>query len=161
MPAAAHWSPRRSTPVRLDVSAPLAVAGTIGGRAVSVVLGGAAHPSSATFPGGAARLVVQPLPAPELLSPPPGESGRALLARAVRASLELARVKQYDTFLGQSRPGRLEPHDVRLRHGTTTAPLRRLATAAAPDGSDWLRTVLWIGGGLAALGIGAVVWARS
>lgn len=148
------------TPVRLEVSAPLAVRGTIGGRAVSVVLGGAAHPLSATFPGGAARLVVQPLPAPELLSPPPGESGRALLARAVRASLELARVKQYDTFLGNPDPAGSSRTTYVYVTARRPAPAP-LATAAAPDGSDWLRTVLWIGGGLAALGIGAVVWARS
>jgi hypothetical protein len=147
------------TPVKLDVSAPLAIAGTIGGRAISVVLGGAAHPSAATFPDGAVRLVVRPLQAPELLSPPPGESGRALLARAVRASLELARVKQYDTFLGNPDPD--GSSRTTYVYVTARRPHPSPVATAAPGGSDWLRTVLWIGGAVVALGIGAVVWARS
>jgi hypothetical protein len=147
-------------PVRIQVSAPLSVAGTIGARKVDLVLGGVAHPLSATFPAGPVRLSVRPRPARELLQPSPGESGRALLARAIRASLELARARQYDTFLGN-------PDPVGSSR-TTYVYLTAQRGAAAPvvadtgrNGRDWWQTVLWIVGGVAALGVGAVVWSRS
>lgn len=147
-------------PVKLEISAPLAISGTIGGRPIDLVLGGAAHPAAVTLPGGAVRLVVRPLQAPELLSPPPGESGRALLARAVRASLELARVRQYDTFLGNPDPAGSSRTTYLYVSAQRPVP-QPVATARAPAGRDWLRTALWVGGALAAVGVGAVVWARS
>ena len=56
--------------------------------ACTLTLGGAGRPETAVFPAGAIHLTVRPLPPLELLDPPPGESGRALFARATRASLE-------------------------------------------------------------------------
>jgi hypothetical protein len=147
-------------PVRVRVSAPLGVTGTIGGRRVDLVLGGTAHPLAATFPSGPVRLAVRPLPASELLHPAAGESGRALLARTIRASLELARARQYDTFLGNPDPAGSSR--------TTYAYLTARRAAAAPvvaeaghNARNWWETALWIVGGVAALGVGAVVWSRS
>jgi hypothetical protein len=146
------------TRTRISVSAPLSVTGSIGGRRVDVVLGGAASPLTRSFPAGAVRLTVRALRAPELLSPPPGESGRALLARTIRASLELARVRQYDTFLGNPDPAGASTTTYRYVTGVrATAP----STAHRKQGRDWLATALWIAGAIVAAGVGAVVWSRS
>jgi len=123
------------------------------------VLGGASAPLERAFPSGPVRLTVRMLRAPELLSPPAGESGRALLSRTIRASLELARVRQYDTFLGNPDPAGVSQTTYRYvtgRRAATPAP-----AVAHDDGRDWLTTFLWIAGTAVVLGAAAVVWSRS
>src|SRR5205085_1697665 len=83
----------------VTVVAPLLVDGTIGDRAVRLVLGTAPR----TFPPGRVRLTVRPLHATP--PTPAGASGRELVDLAVRASLVSARARQYDTFLGNPDPG--------------------------------------------------------
>jgi hypothetical protein len=144
-------------PRSVEVSAPLRVSGTVGSRRVTLVLGGATHPLTATLPRGRVRLQVTPLPPLELLTPR-HETGRALLDRATRASLEFARSRQYDAFLGNPDPG----------GPTSTVYLYVSGRRAGPDAvlpstrsSNWRRTVLLAIGVVVALAASAYAWARS
>jgi hypothetical protein len=144
-------------PRSVEVSAPVRISGTVGSRNVTLILGGATHPLSANLPSGPVRLKVTPLPPLELLTPK-HETGRALLDRATRASLEFARSRQYDAFLGNPDPG----------GPTSTAYLYISGRRAGPDvvvpqgGSrSWVRTALVAVGTVVALVAGAYAWARS
>jgi hypothetical protein len=143
-------------PVDVTVTAPLEVTGTIGRRHVDLILG----PLPATFPAGDLRLSVRPAPSRALLSPPAAEAGRALLARTVRASLQLALVRQYQAYLGN--PDRTGPSSTSYVYVTDH---RTAAPAAVPEtggqGRNWWSTLLWITGAVVVLGVGAVVWSRS
>lgn len=147
-------------PIQVRISAPLEVTGTIGSKRVRVVLGGSRHPEVATFPDGEARLVVRTLSAPGLLQPAPHEAGRALLARTIRASLELARARQYDAFLGNPDPGGSSATSYRYVSGTRPTPVAE-APAAGHGGRGRQQTLLWAAATLAALAVAVVVWSRS
>jgi hypothetical protein len=143
----------------VQVSAPLLVQGTVGRRRVRLLLGGSAHPLSAAFPRGRVRLEVTAQPPHELLTPGPADSGRALLARATRASLEFARTRQYETFLGNP--------DVTGPSSTTyvyvsgrRAPMPTVAVSR-PGGHGWLRPLLVAIVALATAALAAVAWAKS
>jgi hypothetical protein len=145
-----------SQPVQTTVRvvARLHVAGTIGARRVGITLGRA----SVSFPAGRVRLSVSVLrPAPR---PPAGISGRELLDVAVRASLESARARQFDAFLGNPDPAGSSAATFTYVSGTRPAP----AVAAAPGhqgGRGLLGVALWALGGVIALGGAGAVWARS
>jgi hypothetical protein len=142
--------PARTT---IRVVAPLRVTGTIGSRRISVELAG--RPVS--FPAGPVRLLVSVLhPAPR---PRPGSSGRELLDVAVRASLESARARQYDSFLGNPDPSGSSASTFRYLSGTRPAP--PVAAVTPQSGRGTLGVVLWALGGLAALTGAAVAWARA
>jgi hypothetical protein len=146
--------------VELRISAPLAIEGTIGTKHLRLTLGGAGNPETAAFPEGPVHLTVRPLPPLELLSPPADESGRALFSRATRASLESARSRQYDTFLGN-------PDPAGPSHGTyvylTTRKPRPLATAITAPSNDrnWLRLLLIVAAAIAAAAVAVVAWSRA
>ncbi len=146
--------------VRLRISAPLAIVGTIGPRRIGLTLGGAAAPERAVFPAGAIHLTVRPRPPLELLDSPPGESGRALFARATRASLEMARSRQYDTLLGNPDPA--GPSSATYVYVTAPRAQPVAVTTTPPArGHDWARLLLIVAAVLAAALVAAVTWARS
>ncbi len=145
-----------SQPVQttLRVLVPLRVVGSIGSRHVDIALAG----RPVTVPSGLVRLSVSVLhPAPQ---PRPGTSGRKLLEIAIRASLESARARQYDSFLGNPDPSGSSTSTFRYVSGTRPgAP--PVAAVREESGRDPLRVVLWALGGLAALVGAAVAWARA
>jgi hypothetical protein len=144
-----------SQPVQTTVRilAPLHVSGTIGATRVDLRLGAA----PVAFPAGRVRLVASVLhPSPQ---PSPRLSGRALLDVAVRASLESARARQYDAFLGNPDPSGRSTST--FSYVSATRPAPAVAAAPADGGRGTVGVVLWALGGLAALGGAAVAWSRS
>lgn len=140
-------------PSTIRVVVPLRVTGTIGSRRVSLRLGAA----PASFPAGELRLSASVLhPAPR---PPAGLSGRELLDIAVRASLESARARQYDAFLGNPDPSGSSTSTFSFVSGTRRAP----TVAAVPEdhGRSTAGMLLWAVGGLAALAGAALAWSRA
>jgi hypothetical protein len=144
----------------MTISAPLAIEGTIGARRVRLTLGGNGRPESATFPVGPIRITARPLPPLELLSSPPGESGRALFARATRASLESARSRQFDTFLGNPDPAGPSSATFVYVSGKRQQPVA-VPVAAAPSGRNWTRLLVIVAAVLVAAAAAAVAWARA
>jgi hypothetical protein len=144
-----------SQPVQTTVRivAPLRVTGTIGSLRVSMRLG----VGPVSFPAGRVRLLVSVLhPSPR---PRPGLSGRALLAVAVQASLESARARQYDSFLGNPDPSGSSAST--FSYVSATRPAPTVAVVPQEHGRGTLGVVLWAFGGLAALAGAAFAWARA
>jgi hypothetical protein len=144
----------------VQVSAPLEVRGSIGGRVVRAVLGGSGRPLRATYPAGPLELTVRALPPNELTAVPAGASGRRLLARATLAALEVARGRQFDMFLGNPDPSGRNATTYRYVSG------RRSATAApagprGAGGTSWTRTLLLVAGALLAATVALVAWSRA
>jgi hypothetical protein len=104
-------------------------------------------------------LTVRPLPPVELLSPLHESSSRALLTRATRASLEFARSRQYNSFLGNPDPVGSSTATYVYRSGTRPAPVA--AKVPPGGGSHRLRTLLVAAAFVALLAAATVVWARS
>jgi hypothetical protein len=150
-------SPLRA--VRLRVSVPLLVDGSVGSARVHVIIGGAFHRSRASFPSGRVDLTVRPLLPLELLSRRTAASGRALLAQATLASLEYARSRQYDAFLGNPDPVGKSVTTYVYRSGTRAVPV--VAPAAAKEGRDWPRTLLVGLGALMLLVVATIAWSRA
>jgi hypothetical protein len=141
-------------PVRVRIDAPLLVTGTIGSRRINLVLDG-----SVSYPRGAVHLEVRPQSPLALLTPRRGETGRMLLLRATRGTLSLARVHQYQSYLGNPDPGGTSR--------TTYIYVSSRRTASAPtattrsSGRGGLETVLIALGSLGAVVLAAIAWARS
>jgi hypothetical protein len=161
--------------VRVRVSAPLRITGVIGRRRVDFVLGGDGPEVRTIEVQGrpSIDLGVDPAPPGSLLRPPRGRSwieavrlgavphGRAFFERALKASLTLARVHQYEAFLAN--PDSLGLVGGRYAYETVAAPAP--APAPAPAQSDeglaaWI-LVLIVAGSIAAAGGLAVLWANS
>jgi hypothetical protein len=142
----------------VSISAPLLVTGTIGARHVHMILGGATHRLAVALPRGRVRLEVSPQPPFELLTPG-RESGRRLLARATRASLEFSRSHQYDEFLGNPDPS--GPSATTFVYASGRRPAAVSIDGASQAGRGWLHTVLIAAIALGAAAAGAVAWARS
>jgi len=83
-------------------------------------------------------------------------NGRALVALASRASLQLARVQQFEEFL--SVPGRGEA-SIRYRY-RTAGEVRSQAGRQPDDGSSVPMAALWLVGVVVVLGGLTMVWAR-
>ena len=146
-----------SQPVQTTVRviAPLRVTGTIG---VPARRRAARHARRCSFPAGRLRLSVSVLhPVP---NPPPRLSGRELLDIAVRASLESARARQYDSFLGNPDPSGSSASTFSYVSETRPGPVVS-ALAAARAGATRCGLLLWACGGLAALAGGALAWSRA
>jgi hypothetical protein len=141
-------------PVRVRIDVPLLVTGTVGTRPIRLVLDG-----SAAFPRGAVDLEVTPQPPLALLTPRPGETGRMLLLRATRATLSLARLHQYQAYLGNPDPGGISRTTYVYVSGRRTAAPP--ATIAHSTGRGWFGTVLIVLGSLAGVVVAAIAWARS
>jgi hypothetical protein len=141
----------------LRIVVPLRVTGTIGGRTVDAVVEG----ERLTVPAdGPVRLTVSPAVPKRLLDDPTsGLSGRKLLERASRASLTLARMRQYQTFLGNPDPSGSNETTYAYRTAVRPTP-PPVAAAAAPE-RDWAAALAVAAGLLLAAAGGLFAWTRS
>jgi hypothetical protein len=146
-------------PLRLRISVPLLVDGSIGSARVHVTLGGASRKLRASFAAGPVDVTVRPLLPQELFTASKAASGRALLKQATLASVEFARARQYDAFLGNPDPIGKSATTYVYRSGTPSAPVA--APAAAKKGRDWPRTMLISLGLLALLVAATIAWSRA
>ncbi len=147
----------KPTAVGLHVVAPLHVTGTIGRRRIDVLLEGDPLPMRAD---GAVRLTVTPaLPERLLNDSTAGLSGRQLLERAQRAALTLARMRQYQTYLGNPDP--TGPNETTYVYRSAARPLPAPVAAVAAPKRDWATTLAVAAGLLLATAGALVVWARS
>ena len=143
--------------VILRVAAPLEVTGSIGGRPVQLRLGGD-RPLRATIAAhGTIDLTVTPVPF--LPSVAPGLSGRRVLELANRTVLSLARVRQFQAFLGNPDLGGRS--QTTYRYVSATRPQPTAAPQTPKHGSGVLRTVLWVAAVAAAALVAVVAWARA
>ena len=157
------------------VSAPLRITGRIGDKPIDFVLGGD-RPGVRTIEvrgRPSIELEVEPAPPDSLLRPPRGRSwveavrlgavpgGRAFFDQALKASLTLARVHQYEAFLAN--PDSLGRVDARYVYRTVAAPAPPPAPAPAPTDEGlaaWMLALI-VAGSIAAAGGLAVLWANS
>ncbi|MFL5954963.1 MAG: hypothetical protein ACJ76I_12750 [Gaiellaceae bacterium] len=136
------------------VRAPLVVEGTVGGRAVRATLVG--------------RLVVPAVGAVRLTVRPSNRlgfgdlsrlSGRRLLALANRLTLQTARTRQYETFLGNPDP--TGSNETTYLYRSAKRPPPPVAAAGPPHGRSWA-TTLSIAAALAlAAFLALVAWTRA
>ena len=138
-------SPTKATQLRIVV--PLRVEGTVAG----VLRDRLALPAT-----GPLDLRVEPL-TPEVAYAP-ADSGRTLLATAIRATLTAARARQYETYLGNPDP--TGASTTSYRYVTARRPAAA-PVVAAPAGHGALTAVLWALGGLGAAAAALAVWVRS
>jgi hypothetical protein len=145
------------------------VRGTVGRRPVDVVLGDG-RPLRVSVPrgDGPVDLRVEALPPLRLVTPPSvgtwrasGLSGRELLARANGILLRLARMRQYQAFLGNPDPRGAIATTFVYRTGVPPRTVRPPVAAASDRGRSRTTTLLIAAGGLALLAVGTFVWARS
>jgi hypothetical protein len=140
--------PLRRTTIR--VAAPLLVEGSVGRTKVDLRLDGV-HPR-VTLPAGRVSLTVR------VASPRDTGRGR-LLDRVLRASLEVARGRQYEQFLAN--PDLTGTSTTTYRYVTGRPAAARAAPAPRRVSSTWPRSIA-VALGLAAAFVAAlVVWARS
>jgi hypothetical protein len=147
----------KPTTTTVRVVVPLHVTGTIGTRRVDALLAG----PRLTVPGaGPVRLSVRPV-APERLlhAPMAGLTGRRLLERAARATLTLARLRQYQTFLGNPDPSGVNETTYLYRSAARATPPP--ATVVFGETRTWAATIAVAAGLLLAAAAGLVTWARS
>jgi len=138
----------------MTVRAPLQVTGTIGGRRVDLELDRrAVVPAS-----GALDLRVTPVRRVAV-----GDAsrldGRALLAVTIRASLVVARARQYDAFLGNPDPGGASRTTYRYRTALRSAP--PAVAQSPPAGRSELGLAVIVAVAAAAVAGAAALWARS
>ena len=136
--------------------ATLRVTGTIGGHPIDRVLGAGPLTIAAR---GAVRLTVEPVPPLALLHPPSGLSGRALLERMTLALLDVARARQYDTYLGNPDPAGQNQTTYVYRSSKRPAP--PVAAAPVVHGHSLTRTLGIAAALLGAAALGVVTWARA
>jgi hypothetical protein len=141
--------------LRLTVTAPLLVSGTVGGRRVEAVL-----EHRLVVPAtGRVRLTVRPATPTDLLrADVAGFSGRALLEHVSRTVLTLARVRQYRSYLANPDPAGANHTRYVYASG---APIAAPPVAAAPAGHGWERSAAIAAALLVLAGAGLAVWARS
>jgi hypothetical protein len=139
------------------VVVPLHVTGTIGTHKVDVVVAN----GRLTVPAdGAIRLAVTPLSPVGLLDEPTdGVSGRELLERATRISLTLARMHQYEAFLGNPDP--TGPNTTTYAYRTAARPTAPPVAAVAAPGRDWATTFAVAAGLLLAAAGALFAWSKS
>ena len=150
---------------RIGVEAPLAIRGRAradGGvtRSFRLLLGGPAPATAAiAIPAGAGfELVATPeRRVPELDRIPANATGAELLVLAQSALLRLARVHQYDTFLGAPATGAASAV---YRYRTVAGTAAQTVTEERDDGTDVGLVVLLAGGSLLLLGGCVFAWAH-
>jgi hypothetical protein len=141
----------------LRIVVPLRVTGAIGGRQVDTVVDSARLSLAGHGP---VRLTVTPVvPERLLIDPTAGLSGRQLLERASRASLTLARLRQYQTFLGNPDPA--GSNETTYGYRTAARPTAPPVVAATVPERDWATTIAVAAGLLIAAAGALVVWSRS
>jgi hypothetical protein len=138
------------------IVAPLRVTGTAGGRKVDAVVEG-----RLTVDGrGPLRLTVTPETPHRLLdAPPAGLSGRQLLARVTRAALTLARVRQYQMFLGNPDP--TGKNETTYLYRTAARPAPSPVAVVPTAHRDWTTTIAVAAGLLLAAIAALFTWSRS
>ena len=138
------------------VVAPLHVTGTVGSHTVDALL-----ESRLVLPGGGpVRLKVTPASPDRLLNgPTAGLSGRQLLVRAARASLAVARVHQYQTFLGNPDPSGANRTTYVYR--TVARPVPPPVAVVPGSHRNWTTTLAVAAGLLLAAAGALLVWSRS
>jgi len=143
-------------PLKVTVQVPLLVDGTIGSTHVHRLVEGSVELAAR----GRVRLTVTPqLPARLLANDLRRVPDDQLVLRVSRALLALARVKQYETFLGNPDPtGRSSTTYV---YETRRPPLIPTGIAEHERGRSWTPALLVALGAVAALWAAAVVWARA
>jgi hypothetical protein len=147
----------KPTSTTLRIVVPLRVTGTVGARKVNAVVEGDALIVQG---GGPVRLTVTAAVPQRLLSDPTaGQSGRSLLERASRAALTLARMRQYQTFLGNPDPSGTNETTYLYRSSARPAPPPVAIVHVTQR--DWTKTIAVVVGLLAAAAGAAVLWARS
>ncbi|MCW2964996.1 MAG: hypothetical protein JWO17_2248 [Actinomycetia bacterium] len=146
----------KPTATRLRVVAPLHVTGTVGGHHVDAIVEG----RLVVRGRGPVRLTVTPASLDRLLSAPTaGRTGRQLLERVERAALTLARVRQYETFLGNPDPTGPSRTAYVYRSATPPAPIP--TAIVAPKERDWATTIAVAAGLLLAAAGALFAWSKS
>jgi hypothetical protein len=143
-------SPPRA--VRMTVTAPLHVTGTIGSRRVDLVLTRRAQ----IHGSGRVALRAEPVVKVDMGAP---AGGRALLRQAIRATLTLARANQYREFLGNPDPAGSSRTVYAYR--TASPPHAAPIADVGRRRRSWVETALVVAALAAVLAAGAVAWARS
>jgi hypothetical protein len=80
------------------------------------------------------------------------------LRRVSAAALDVARARQYSTYLGNPDPS--GTNETTYTYRSAVPPVRVAAPPASHSGGRTLRTLAAVAGVLAALALGAVIWAR-
>jgi hypothetical protein len=139
------------------VVVPLHVTGTVGTHKVDVVVARGRLTVPAT---GAIRLTVTPASPVRLLDEQTaGVPGRELLERATRISLTLARLHQYQMFLGNPDP--TGPNTTTYVYRTATRTTAPPVAAVAAHERDWATTIAVAAGLLLAAAGALAVWSKS
>jgi hypothetical protein len=137
---------------RVTVAAPLRVTGTVGTRHVDFVLLG----KTRIHETGRIDLRVEPI---ERVEDVDAAGGRALLRAAVRATLGLARARQFEEFLGN--PDTAGDNRTVYAYRTTKPPQAAPIADVGDHRRSWITTALVVGTIAAALLGSAALWARS
>ncbi len=140
------------TNMRITVTAPLHVTGTIGAQRIDLMLGGRTR----IHGHGRIDLHVEPV---EHVDDITATTGRALLREAIRATLTLARANQYDEFLGNPDPAGASRTVYAYR--SASPPRAAPIAAVGHHRRTWVETALLVAALAAALAAGAALWARS
>jgi hypothetical protein len=141
----------------LRVLVPLRIRGTIGPRKVDALVEGDRLTLRAD---GAVRLTVTPAVPERLLDgTTAGLAGRRLLERAARAALTLARMRQYQTYLGNPDP--TGPNETTYVYRSAARPLPPPVAAVVTSKRDWATTIAVAAGLLLATAAALVVWSKS
>lgn len=153
--AGAASATTQPVPTHVHVVVPLVVRGTVGGRAVDATVTDRLVVPAA----GGVRITVEP-DARAHFGDISRLSGAELLRAATLASLQAARARQYETFLGNPDPVGSSRTTYVFRSATRPSPVAA-AAPRAQHGRDWATALAW----LAALAVGAVgalvAWTRA
>jgi hypothetical protein len=146
----------KPTATALRIAVPLHVTGTVGGHHIDAVVEG----RLVVRGSGPVGLTVTPTTPDRLLNAPAtGLSGRELLERVSRASLTLARLRQYQTFLGNPDPSGANRTTYLYRSAARPAP-PPIAVAHVVH-RDWATTIAVAAGLLVAAAGALVAWSKS
>ena len=147
----------KPTATELHIVVPLHVTGTIGAHKVDTIVEGSRLIVRADGP---VRLTVMPaIPERLLNDSTSGLSGRQLLERAARAALTLARMRQYETYLGNPDPS--GPNRTTYVYRSAARPLPPPVAVVAAPKRAWAAPIAVAAGLLLAAAAGLVVWSRS
>jgi hypothetical protein len=146
----------KPTATRLRVVVPLHVTGTVGGQHLDTIVEG----RRVVRGSGSIRLTVTPASPERLLNAATaGLSGRQLLERVSRASLTLARIRQYQTFLGNPDPSGSSRTTYVYRSAVRPSP-PPVAAVHTPHRS-WATTIAVAAGLLLAAAGALFAWSKS
>jgi hypothetical protein len=137
---------------RIAVAAPLHVSGTIGRQRIDILVSGRTRIRGS----GRIDLRVEPV---ERIDETTSTTGRALLRDAIQVTLTLARVNQYEEFLGNPDPA--GPSRTVYVYRTASPPHAAPIAAVGHHRRTWIETALVVAAITTALMAGAAWWVRS